>query len=229
MKIVIISDVHGNHEALRALPEEYDELWVLGDLVNYGPEPKEVVDAVRAKAAVVVRGNHDHSIGYDVDPRCAPRYAKMADATRKYTVSAVNNDQKQFLRGLPLKAELTRGNTSFYLTHARPSDPLFGYCEQDSDEWIKEVESIAADAVLVGHTHIPFVRKIGNKLLMNPGSLGQPKTGKPDACYAVWEGGRFDLKQFSYPVEATVAKLKGLSFQSEIERDLITVLKTGSV
>lgn len=229
MKIVIISDVHGNYEVLRSLPEEYDELWVLGDLVNYGPEPKEVVDAVRAKASLVVRGNHDHSIGYDVDPRCGPRYAKMADATRKYTASTVNDEQTKCLRGLPLKAELTRGKTSFYLTHARPSDPLFGYCEQDSDAWIMEVESLAAGAVLVGHTHIPFVRKIGNKLLMNPGSIGQPKAGKPDACYAVWEDGHFDLKQFSYPIEATVAKLKALSFPSEIERDLITVLKTGSV
>ena len=229
MKIVIISDVHGNYEALRALPEEYDELWVLGDLVNYGPEPKEVVESVRAKASVVVRGNHDHSIGYDVDPRCTPRYQKMADITRRYTASVVSKEQKQFLRDLPLKVEVQRAGTRFYLTHARPSDPLYGYCPQDSDEWMKEVESVEADVVLVGHTHTPFARKIGNRLLVNPGSLGQPKTGKPDACYAVWQGGKFDLKLFSYPVKKTVAKLKELSFTAEVEKDLITVLRTGSV
>jgi putative phosphoesterase len=229
VKIVIISDVHGNYEALHALPEEYDELWVLGDLVNYGPEPKEVVESVRAKASVVVRGNHDHSIGYDVDPRCTPRYQKMADITRRYTASMVIKEQKQFLRNLPLKVEVQRDDTHFYLTHARPSDPLYGYCPQDSDEWVKEVESVEADVVLVGHTHTPFARKIGNRLLVNPGSLGQPKTGKPDACYAVWQGGKFDLKSFSYPVDKTVAKLKELSFAAEVEGDLITVLKTGSV
>ena len=229
MKIAIISDVHGNAEALRALPGDYDELWVLGDLVNYGPEPREVVDVVRAKASVVVRGNHDHSIGYDEDPRCTPRYHDMADATRRFSASAVTEDQKQFLRDLPLKAVIGRGNTRFFLTHARPSDPLYGYCPADSDEWVQEVESVPADVVLVGHTHTPFVRKIGNQLLVNPGSLGQPKTGKPDACYAVWNDGKLELKSFSYPVNRTIAKLQSLSFPPEIEKDLITVLQTGSV
>lgn len=60
MKIVIISDIHGNFDALSALPEVYDELWVLGDLVNYGPDPVAAVDFVRSKAAVVVCGNHDY-------------------------------------------------------------------------------------------------------------------------------------------------------------------------
>ena len=83
--------------------------------------------------------------------------------------------------------------------------------------------------MLVGHTHTPFVRKIGNQLLVNPGSLGQPKTGNPNACYAVWHDGKFDLKFFSYPVEKTIARLKSLSFPPEIEEDLITVLQTGSV
>jgi putative phosphoesterase len=229
VKITIISDVHGNGEALRALPDEFDELWVLGDLVNYGPEPREVVDLVRAKASVVVRGNHDHSIGYDEDPRCTWRYHDMADATRRFSASVVTEDQKKFLRDMPLKAEINRANTRFYLTHARPSDPLYGYCPQDSDEWVKEVESVSADVVLVGHTHAPFVRKIGDRVLVNPGSLGQPKTGKPFACYAVWQDGRFDLKSFSYPVEKTIAGLKALSFPPEIEKDLITVLQTGSV
>jgi hypothetical protein len=113
VKIAIISDVHGNGEALRALPDGFDELWVLGDLVNYGPEPKEAVDLVRAKASVVVRGNHDHSIGYDQDPRCTPRYHDMAEATRRFSASAVTEDQKKFLRDLPLKAELGIGFVPF--------------------------------------------------------------------------------------------------------------------
>ncbi|MGO9438175.1 MAG: metallophosphoesterase family protein [Terracidiphilus sp.] len=71
MKIAIISDLHGDYAALQSLRENYDELWVLGDLVNYGPEPGAVVDFVKANSSVVVRGNHDHSLGYDVDPRCA--------------------------------------------------------------------------------------------------------------------------------------------------------------
>jgi putative phosphoesterase len=229
VKIVVITDLHGNFDALRALPEVYDELWVLGDLVNYGPEPAAVVDFVMAKSTVTVRGNHDHSIAFDVDPRCTPRYQKMAETTRQYTASVLDKDQKAFLRQLPLHAELRRRDTRFYLCHAKPSDPLYGYCPENSEDWVSEVEGVDADVLLVGHTHTPFIRQIGNRLVVNPGSLGQPKTGGPDACYAVWEDGAFELKSFPYAVNETVGKLKVLSFPRDVERDLITVLKTGSV
>jgi len=229
MKIAIISDLHGNYEALRPLRENYDELWVLGDLVNYGPEPGEVVDFVRANSSVIVRGNHDHSIGYDVDPRCGTRYQKMADVTRRYSASVLKKDQKEFLRQLPLKLELKRQDTSFYLCHAKPSDPLYGYCPEESEEWVKELGQVKADVLLVGHTHTPFVRQIGNRVVVNPGSLGQPKTGKSDACYAVWEDGSFSLKSFPYTVAEAIRRLKALQFPQEVEKDLITVLQTGSV
>jgi putative phosphoesterase len=229
MKIAIISDLHGNYEALRSLPTGYDELWILGDLVNYGPEPAAVVDFARTNSKVVVRGNHDNSIGFDVDPRCTVRYQKMADLTRRYTASALDKEQKQFLRLLPLKLELIREDTRFYLCHAKPSDPLYGYCPEESDEWVEELEQVNADVLLVGHTHTPFIRKIGKKIVVNPGSLGQPKTGKPDACYAIWENGDFQLKSFPYAVDKTVERLKALAFPVDVEKDLITVLQTGSV
>jgi hypothetical protein len=103
VKIVIVSDIHANLEALTALPERYDELWVLGDLVNYGPNPSEVIDFVRTNASVVTRGNHDHAIGFNEDPRCSPPFREMAQATQQYTSSALSESQKQFLRDLPLR------------------------------------------------------------------------------------------------------------------------------
>jgi putative phosphoesterase len=229
VKIAIISDLHGNYEAMRSLPDGYDELWVLGDLVNYGPEPEAVVDFVKAESTAVVRGNHDHSLAYEVDPRCTPRYQKMADITRRYSASVLKQEQKEFLRALPLKVELKRQDTRFYLCHARPSDPLYGYCPAQSDESVRELGGVNADVLLVGHTHTPFVRQVGNRLVVNPGSLGQPKTGKSDACYAIWEDGEFQLKSFPYAVEETVGRLKALGFPTEVEKDLITVLQTGSV
>jgi putative phosphoesterase len=227
MKIAIISDLHGNYEALRFFAETYDELWVLGDLVNYGPEPGAVVDFVKAKGKVVVRGNHDHAIGYDVDPRCSARYQKMAEVTRQYSASVLKEEHKKFLRELPLKLELQRQDTRFYLCHARPSDMLYGYCPEQSEEWVKEVERVKADVLLVGHTHTPFIRRIGDRLVVNPGSLGQPKTGKPEACYATWEDGSFQLKSFAYPVEKTVSGLEALKFPRDVEKDLVTVLRSG--
>ncbi len=229
MKIVIISDIHGNFDALSALPEPYDELWVLGDLVNYGPEPESVIEFVRSKAVIVVRGNHDHSIGYNEDPRCSARFREMADATRRYTDSVLKFGHKHFLRNLALSRETTRGETRFYLCHAIPSDPLFGYCEAESPKWVEEAQSVAADVVLVGHTHVPAKRSIGSCVVVNPGSLGQPKTGSPEARYAIWEDGQIELKSYPYPVEAAVAKIQALPIAGDLRDELSTILQTGSI
>jgi len=231
MKIVIISDLHGNYDALTALPESYDELWVLGDLVDYGPQPGNVVDFVRKKTDVLVRGNHDQAVGFDEDPRCTPRYHDMAEQTRQFCLAALSPQQKEFLRNLPVHLEVERKGTRFYLCHARPSDPLYGYCPEDSDQWEPELKTVGTDILLVGHTHTPFIRHIGSQIVANPGSLGQPKTktGKAAACYAVWQDGRLELKQFIYPFENVIGKLAKLPVTPEVLQDLATVLRTGAV
>jgi protein phosphatase len=229
MKILIISDIHANFEALSAIGESYDELWVLGDLVNYGPDPGPVVDYIKSKATLIVRGNHDNSVGFDEDPRCSARFQKMAEATRRFTETLLNFGQKHFLRSLPAYAETQRGSTRFYLCHAIPSDPLFGYCEADSAQWLAEVENIEADIILVGHTHVPAVRSIGSCLVVNPGSLGQPKTGGSDAHYAVWEDGKVELKSCPYPVESVVAKVRAMPIDAGLREELITILYTGNI
>lgn len=229
MKIVIVSDIHGNFDAVSALREIYDELWVLGDLVNYGPEPEQAIEYVRSKAVIVVRGNHDHSIGFNEDPRCSPRFREMAEATRRYTDTVLKFGHKHFLRNLPLSVETRRGETRFYLCHAVPSEPLFGYCEAESPRWVKEVEDIAADVILVGHTHVPAMRNVGSCVVVNPGSLGQPKTGSSEARYAVWEDGRIELKSFPYAVETTVSKIQALPIEGALRDELSTILRTGQI
>lgn len=229
MKIVIISDIHGNFDALSALPETYDELWVLGDMVNYGPKPGPVVAFVKSRASIVVRGNHDHSIGYDEDPRCSPRFREMAEATRRYTNSVLEFGQKHYLRNLPLYAEPQREGTRFYLCHAVPSDPLFGYCDADSPRWVQEVENVKADVILVGHTHVPAIRSFGSRVVVNPGSLGQPKTGSPEARYAVWEDGKFELKSCPYPVDEAAAKVQAMPIDGALRKELSTILQTGNI
>src|SRR5690348_5908229 len=90
MKLLIVSDIHANVEALHAvLAQSHDELWVLGDLVNYGPDPGEVVDFVRRNAALVVCGNHDHAIGAGADPQCSPAFREMAQTMQAYTDSVL--------------------------------------------------------------------------------------------------------------------------------------------
>ncbi len=229
MKIVIISDLHANFDALSALPEFGDELWVLGDLVNYGPSPVEVVSFVSSRGNVVIRGNHDNAVGNDTDPRCTPRYRDMALSTLEYSKSVLSTDAKRYLRDLPLMRRIERGKHRFYLCHAIPSNPLYGYCPEESDRWNEEVDGIDADFLLVGHTHTPFIQKVGRTTVVNPGSLGQPKTGKADACYALFQEGEFQLKQFAYSVGETEHRIDKLPIPAEIRQDLKTVLRTGSV
>lgn len=227
MRISIISDIHGNIEALTSLREEFDELWVLGDLVNYGPNPAEVVEFVRDKADLVIRGNHDYALGFGVDPRCSPPYREMARAMGEYTATALSDSQKEFLRGLPIRAEREVDGKRVSFCHAIPSDPLFGYCAPESDNWTRELELAGSEMLFVGHTHLQFSRRIGDQEVINPGSVGQSKIGRAVACYAIWDGGLVELKTVEYPFENTIRKIEMLSIPGDVKTDLANVLRTG--
>jgi putative phosphoesterase len=229
MKILIIADIHGNLDALRSLREKYDQLWCLGDLVDYGPQPSEVVAFVRNNATLCVQGNHDYAAGSWKDPQCSPPYRAMAFETLAFTNQVISNDDRTFLRGLPKEREVVVNDMRFYLCHARPSDPLFGYLAKDSSEWENEIAGIQADIILTGHTHIQFMRRVGEKLLVNPGSLGQSKGVGAQACYAVWEDGTLQLCSIHYDVDATIAKVEQLPISSDVRAQLSTVLRTGDL
>lgn len=230
MKIVIISDIHANLAALDALPEhQYDQLWCIGDLVDYGPDPHEVVDWVRKSATVVVRGNHDNAAGFNADPQCSAPYKKLAGETLRLTLQLCTKEDLNYLKDLPIYRELSVGPTRFYLVHATPTDPLFGYCPENSPSWREQVDCIDADMLVVGHTHTPFVRREGKTIILNPGSLGQPKTGRPRACYAVWEDGQAHLKEYEYPIAETIRGIRAMPIPREDQEALITVLQTGEI
>jgi protein phosphatase len=230
MKVLIAADIHGNYDAWSALPEDYDELWVLGDLVNYGPQPREIVADVMAKASLVVQGNHDNAVAYDDDSRWTSRYRKLSEATRRFTSSVLPDEYKAYLRGLPQHALVVRGGVRFHLTHATPTDPLYGRLSPDSEEaWTGELAAVDADVLLVAHSHVPFVRRFGDKVVLNPGSIGQPRTGDTLSRYAVWQDGTLELRSFRYPVAATIGKLRALALPPPIEAELVGILETGSV
>lgn len=230
MKITLISDVHANLAALRAFPErDYDESWCVGDLVDYGPRPREVVQELRRRAHLIVSGNHDYAAGYNEDPRCSAPYRRLAGETLRYTRNLCSDDDLQFLRGLPRFQERLVGSTRFYVVHATPTDPLFAYSPEGSDRWVAEAEAIEADVLVVGHTHTPFIRVVGSTTIVNPGSLGQPKTGRPLACYAIWEDGDVSLKEYEYPIAETIRDIREMPIAEEDQDALIAVLETGTL
>jgi putative phosphoesterase len=230
MRICIISDLHANLEAFAALPRDYDELWVLGDLDNYGPDPAATIDFVRSHASMVIRGNHDHSVGFAADCGCSPRFLTMAEATRDYTIATLSKTDKQYLRQLPTSARREVEGTIFFLCHATPANLLYEYRPSDSPLWDQAEEaSTGANVILAGHTHLQFSRRYGERIIVNPGSLGQSKAGNPLARYAIWENGHFELKAREYPVETTAKKIMVMPIPDDVKLDLIHVLRTGTV
>lgn len=228
MKVAIISDIHANLEALNAFPESYDELWVLGDLVNYGPNPSEAVDWVQQHASLIIRENHDNAIGFGEDCHCSPRFRDMAEATSGVTDRLLSAEQKKFLRELPECMGREIDGTIFLLCHATPSNPLFEYRAADSAKWEHE-EARNRGRYRARGPYSSVVRHCADQLVANPGSLGQSKAGDSQARYAVWNKGRLELKSYAYPFEQTVAKIRALPIAEDIKRDLATVLQTGRV
>ena len=229
MKVAIISDIHGNFDALSSFSESFDELWVLGDLVNYGPQPGEVIDYVRDKATIILRGNHDQAVGYGEDPHCVPPFRELAAETQKVTDALLNGEQRAYLRSLPTSLRFMRDHTSFFLCHATPSNPLYGYLESNSPGWIEASGTVDVDYLLAGHTHKQFSRRIGNHIVANPGSLGQSASGGAEGRYALWENGTLSLKSLPYPVERTVEKIRSLSLSCSVQAKLIRLFEEGAI
>jgi len=192
--------------------------------VNYGPQPSEVIAFVRQYASVVVSGNHDFAIATGSDPHCSPAFRGMARAMQQYTESILTEGERAYLRALPRSVYREIDGKRFLLCHATPSD-LFRYGPAEAAFWSQEAAATDADILLVGHTHLPFVLDLGSRRVVNPGSVGQPKHGRPEACYAIWDEGEITLRSCSYDVEATVAKLLDLPIDPGIALQLAQVLR----
>ena len=237
MRALVISDIHGNIDALLALEAELknrrfapDLTLVLGDLVDYGPAPEEVIAWVRENADYVVRGNHDHAMATGADCRSSTAYKSLSVATREYFRTRLSEAALQYLRDLPTTCSTDiAGKTE--MVHATPRNPLFEYLRPESSDaqWRSAMEGITDgnQLLLLGHTHLQFDKTVGRVRIVNPGSLGQPKDGDPRGCYAIIEGGRVELRCVEYDVEKATARLAQLDLPALVREQLAFVLRTG--
>ncbi len=226
MKILILSDLHANPEALRAISESWDKLICLGDLVDYGLAPSEGIEFVRRHADAVVRGNHDHAVGYDADCGCAAPFREMSEATRAVMKQLLCDDELEFLRRLPESLTLEIEGARFYLCHAAPTDHFYRYLDKGlpQEVWQQEAKMVDADYILVGHTHQQFVKSVGNKKFLNPGSVGLSRDNPGKACYAIWKDGNIGLRQIRYDVPRAVERVMNAELPRKIREQLCRVL-----
>lgn len=227
MRILVVADIHGNWPALRALDEPHDVCLCLGDLVDYALEPAPCIDWVRKHANYAVRGNHDHAVAQNVITNGRTGFKYLAGVTRVLTRQRLGADDLRFLADLPVTQALTLGDTRFLLVHATPRDPLDEYAHPDRDFWSRRLQHVDVDVVCVGHTHQPYVLEMGDKLIINPGSVGQPRDGDPRAAYVVIENNRVEIKRIAYPVEETLRTVQESTLPDQAKAMLNEVLQIG--
>jgi predicted phosphodiesterase len=201
MKILVISDIHGNLPALEAVLADAgscDAVWCLGDLVGYGPQPNECVDRVRSLPNLIcMLGNHDAASMGGID---LEEFNNEARQSVQWMADHLTSDNKNYLAELPEKVR----QNSFTLVHGSPRYPIWEYILNTEDAR-HNMGSFSTKYCLVGHTHVPVVYKFSRKdehvqmtipqagqviklsprLILNPGSVGQPRDHNSNASYAI--------------------------------------------
>ena len=226
MRALIVSDIHSNLEALQAVLEDagrrggFDQVWALGDLVGYGPDPGPCLDILREHDVVAVAGNHDLAA---VGKLGTEAFNDYAAAAVHWTAVQLDEEQKSYLRELPLRAEVE----GFTLVHGSPRDPVWEYVVTPWSA-AANFRHFETDRCLVGHSHIPFVCRQrddtavfssfppdepvpldAERVIMNPGGLGQPRDGDPRTTYAVYDSatGAISHHRVEYDIPKTQQKI----------------------
>lgn len=218
MRVAVISDVHANFPALEAVLEDIDatgadEIWCLGDLVGYGPDPDACVTTVDARSAICLAGNHDLVVTDAIDIAV---FASDAGTAARWTASTITAATMDTLKRLQPRGE--RAGVELY--HASIRDPVWEYVIDNHTAAVC-LELQSSQLALIGHSHVPllygysgedFVAGLapadteisfaGGPFLLNPGSVGQPRDGDPRAAYllldldsehATWKRVQYDI------------------------------------
>ena len=233
--IAIISDVHSNLEALNAVLNDIrtkgvKKLICLGDVVGYGPNPKDCIDIVNKIADVTILGNHDEATLFESEARYFNYRAKAAiEWTRNQLEDEPdiykNGERWSFLGEMP---RIYRDN-DFLFVHGSPRNPVKEYIFPEdviyNPEKIDDVFSFVNHVAFIGHTHLPGVFRedrfywapadLGNtyeidwnkKSIINVGSVGQPRDGNPEASYAILDDNRVVFCRVSYDYRITMRKI----------------------
>jgi len=225
MKTLILSDIHGNLPAIEAILErerEYDACLFLGDVVDYGPFPKECIHYLIEEMDMGVMGNHDNAIAFKVDCGCHGDLKRLSSETRAWHTTLLGKKELQFLKSLHPLEQTTIDGLSIFMAHATPEGDLFRYLRED--EVGSALKGITTQLVLLGHTHIQFKRQIGDAIIVNPGSVGLARDGE-GSCYAILDSGMITLHRIPYDVERTVKALRRSPISEESKKGLENILR----
>jgi predicted phosphodiesterase len=227
MKYLIIADIHSNLEAFEAVLEDaqnhggFGHTWCIGDVVGYGPDPSACIKLLRQLDPVCVCGNHDSAAVGKID---IGGFNSEAAKANRWTAGQLDGEDRAFLSGLPdLVVE-----DDFTIVHGSPGQPLWEYIAHKiaADDNFRRFDTRFC---IVGHTHVPFLfindglevsggvlldgdmLVLGeNRLIINPGGVGQPRDRDPRASYAIFDADEMLLHNYrvNYDVAATQKKME---------------------
>lgn len=226
MKYAIISDIHGNLEALQSVLDEIarreaDEIVCLGDVVGYGPNPNECVQLIREKAQVILAGNHDYAPIGKMDISYFNPWARTAI---EWTRQKLDESSIEFLLSLPLKLEID----GFTVVHSTPHQPAeWNYIITIGDA-IKNFPEFQNQVCFIGHSHVPMVISLDEKdvcrvvkdnpltlkselrYIINVGSVGQPRDFNPKASFGMYDSvtKNYELCRVDYDIAETQNKIR---------------------
>jgi predicted phosphodiesterase len=225
MRVAVISDIHANEHALRAVLEEIDSaspdaLWCLGDLVGYGPAPNRCCELVSQRADVCLVGNHDLVVLGELD---VADFNDEAAAAALWTRGCLDARSRAFLASLAPKATVEGAQ----LFHASARDPVWEYV-LSAETGYATLLATTAPLVLVGHSHVALAiglsdteldadlapagteLRLDGRWVLNPGSVGQPRDGDPRAAWLELDlvAGLARFHRVAYAVERTQAEMR---------------------
>lgn len=232
MRYLILSDVHANWEALWALAQaehKPDAVLFLGDVIGLGADPDRCAAWLRANATYAIGGDHDAAL-FDADElKPGSRVCCGVDATIEYAARSLSSASRDFVAGLASDQTIRLDNCTFHMTHAGPTGLFDRYDLMTAPKELLEAEfkGIAADVILVGHTHRPGIRQILDKVIVAPGSLGAPRYGVPDATFAAWTDGTIQIHHLHYDHHAAAHGLEALPLDVSCRETLQGMLERG--
>ncbi len=226
MRYLVISDVHGNFPALQMVLQDapaFDAVLCLGDLVGYGPNPNECVERVQEFPLTCIVGNHDWGTIGRADLLIFNNDARQA---LYWTQHELSSENRAFISDLPTTVRID----DFLLVHGSPREPIWEYLV-DVRSARENFLGYAFNIALVGHTHLPLALEwleetrqarillpdgetplalSGRRLILNPGSVGQPRDGNPRASYAILDTEQmtWEFRRVAYAVEITQERMR---------------------
>jgi len=227
MSYAIIADIHANLAAFQAVLEDIErrggveQVWCLGDVVGYGPDPHQCLELLRQYNHVCVAGNHDWAATGQID---TSEFNPDAAAACHWTVEQLTPEDIEYLKNLPLVIQ----KEDFTLVHGSPREPIWEYLISTSSAK-QNFAYFQSQFCLVGHSHVPLVFRYSetgtcsvsqfltnvelvlgeSRLIINPGGVGQPRDGDPRASYAIHDSDARLVKLYrvAYDIGATQARM----------------------